>query len=113
MTEEFQCNCISCGKVPKQEEGTVKLWIRSSKGMVCEDCVREAVEILATSCVTQEERIEAEGEFCCFCGLCGGSPADPAIDVWVETGSGCLCSACMTKVVEGGMEEEIEKMLEG
>jgi len=112
IEEEFRCSCISCGRLPKQEEGVLSLWVESAKGMLCEDCLRRGIDTLDASKLMPGKGIPEKEEFCCFCVLCGRSPPDPAIRIWVETEWGCLCATCLRRVIGEGIGREIEKMLE-
>jgi hypothetical protein len=112
MAEEFHCNCISCGKLPKQEEGALDLWAETPKGMLCEECWKKGMEILDASRIPMGERHDEKQPFCCFCVLCARTPPDPEIKIWVETGRGCLCEICLKRLAREGVEREIKKIME-
>ncbi len=110
---EFHCNCVSCGKLPEQEKSPFNLWIEVSEGMLCEECWKKRTELLDVSRIPVENHHYESEVFCCFCILCGRTPPDPEIKIWVETTRGCLCEVCLKRVAGEGLVREIQKIREG
>lgn len=112
MEDEFHCNCIACGRLPKQEEDALDIWAETPKGMLCEECWKKGMEVLDTSKIQVKEHCDEKEPFCCFCVLCGRAPPDPDIKIWVETERGCLCELCLKRVAREGVERGIKKIME-
>jgi hypothetical protein len=95
-----------------EKEGALGLWAATPTGMLCEACWKKATDMADISRIKTETRVRQGEEFCCFCVLCGRVPPDPWVWVWVETERGCLCGACLKKVIPAGVEIEIQKLLQ-
>lgn len=113
IKDGFHCNCISCGESPKQDRGVLNIWIEIPEGFLCEKCWKKRIDTINASDISVKKQHESSIISCCFCILCGKTPPDPEVKIWVETQRGCLCEMCLKRIVIEGIEREIKNMTEG